>query len=73
MFRLHSQPENALGDQIQTLDENQSFRATGLSLITAAIVRWSTVARATGAGVWRAVVPEDRQAHLAPLGGNMSR
>jgi hypothetical protein len=35
--------------------ENQSFRASGLSLITAAIVHWNTV-------------PNDLLAHVAPLG-----
>jgi TnpA family transposase len=51
--------------------ENQSFRASGLSLITAAIVHWNTVyldlalkqLRAQGA-----VVPNDLLAHVAPLG-----
>ena len=51
--------------------ENQSFRASGLSLITAAIVHWNTVyldravrqLRAQGA-----TVPDDLLAHFAPLG-----
>ena len=51
--------------------ENQSFRASGLSLITAAIVHWNTVyldravrqLRAQGA-----TVPNDLLAHVAPLG-----
>ncbi len=51
--------------------ENQSFRASGLSLITAAIVHWNTVyldravqqLRAQGA-----TVPDDLLAHVAPLG-----
>src|ERR1700683_3476630 len=51
--------------------ENQSFRASGLSLITAAIVHWNTVyldravrqLRAQGAAV-----PDDLLAHVAPLG-----
>jgi hypothetical protein len=51
--------------------ENQSFRASGLSLITAAIVHWNTVyldravqqLRARGA-----TVPDDLLAHVAPLG-----
>ncbi len=51
--------------------ENQSFRASGLSLITAAIVHWNTVyldravrqLRAQGADV-----PDDLLAHVAPLG-----
>jgi hypothetical protein len=51
--------------------ENHSFRASGLSLITAAIVHWNTVyldravhqLRAQGA-----TVPDDLLAHVAPLG-----
>lgn len=51
--------------------ENQSFRASGLSLITAAIVHWNTVyldravrqLRAQGADV-----ADDLLAHVAPLG-----
>src|SRR3954467_11244132 len=51
--------------------ENQSFRASGLSLITAAIVHWNTVyldravrhLRARGA-----TVPDDLLSHVAPLG-----
>ena len=51
--------------------ENQSFRASGLSLITAAIVHWNTVyldrvvqhLRAQGV-----TIPDDLLAHVAPLG-----
>jgi TnpA family transposase len=51
--------------------ENQSFRASGLSLITAAIVHWNTVyldrvirhLRDQGA-----TIPDDLLAHVAPLG-----
>jgi TnpA family transposase len=51
--------------------ENQSLRASGLSLITAAIVHWNTVyldrvvqhLRAQGA-----TIPDDLLAHVAPLG-----
>jgi TnpA family transposase len=51
--------------------ENQSFRASGLSLITAAIVHWNTVyldravrqLRARGAAI-----SDDLLAHVAPLG-----
>jgi hypothetical protein len=51
--------------------ENQSFRASGLSLITASIVHCNTVyldrvvrrLRAQGAAV-----PDDLLAHVAPLG-----
>ncbi len=51
--------------------ENQSFRASGLSLITAAIVHWNTVyleravqhLKAQGASI-----PDDLLPHVAPLG-----
>jgi TnpA family transposase len=51
--------------------ENQGFRASGLSLITAAIVHWNTVylhravqhSRALGAAI-----PDELLAHVAPLG-----
>jgi TnpA family transposase len=51
--------------------ENQSFRASGLSLITAAIVHWNTVyleqtvqhLRAQGVSI-----PDDLLPHVAPLG-----
>ncbi len=51
--------------------ENQSFRASGLSVLTAAIVHWNTVyldravqhLRAQGA-----TMPDDLLAHVAPLG-----
>jgi TnpA family transposase len=60
-----------LGEIRDRTFENQSFRASGLSLITAAIVHWNTVyldravqqLRAQGA-----VVPDDLLAHVAPLG-----
>jgi TnpA family transposase len=51
--------------------ENQSFRASGLSLITAAIVHWNTVyldravQQLRGQGV---AVPKELLAHMAPLG-----
>ncbi len=51
--------------------ENQSFRASGLSLITAAIVHWNTVyldrivRRLRELGT---TVPDDLLAHVAPLG-----
>jgi hypothetical protein len=56
--------------------ENQSFRASGLSLITTAIVHWNTVyldravrqLHAQGA-----VVPDDPLAHVAPLGWRAHR
>ena len=51
--------------------ENQSFRASGLSLITAAIVRLNTVYLDHAIRQLRtqgAVVPGDLSAHVAPLG-----
>lgn len=60
-----------LGEIRDRTFENQSFRASGLSLITAAIVHWNTVyldraiQQLRGQGV---VVPDDLLAHVAPLG-----
>ena len=51
--------------------ENQSFRAAGLSLITAAIVHWNTVYLDRAIQQLRAqgvAVPDDRLPHVAPLG-----
>lgn len=51
--------------------ENQSFRASGLSLITAAIVHWNTVYLARAVEHLQAqnvLVPDDLLAHVAPLG-----
>lgn len=51
--------------------ENQSFRASGLSLITAAIVHWNTVYLDRAVEHLRAhgvVIPDDLLAHVAPLG-----
>ena len=51
--------------------ENQSFRASGLSLITAAIVHWNTVYLDRAVREFRAqgaTVPNDLLAHVAPLG-----
>jgi TnpA family transposase len=51
--------------------ENQSFRASGLSLVTAAIVHWNTayldlaVSRLRADGV---AAPDEMLAHVAPLG-----
>jgi TnpA family transposase len=49
--------------------ENQSFRASGLSLITAAIVHWNTVYLDRGVRQLLAqggTVPDDLLAHVAP-------
>lgn len=51
--------------------ENQSFRASGLSLLTAAIVHWNTVYLDQAVQHLRAQgvhVPDDLLAHVAPLG-----
>jgi TnpA family transposase len=51
--------------------ENQSFRASGLSLITAAIVHWNMVYLDRAVRQLRAqdgIVPDDLLAHVAPLG-----
>jgi TnpA family transposase len=51
--------------------ENQSFRASGLSLITAAIVHWNTVYLERAVQHLRTQgvpVPDDLLAHVAPLG-----
>ena len=51
--------------------KNQSFRASGLSLITAAIVHWNTVYLDRVVQHWRAqggTIPNDLLAHVAPLG-----
>ncbi len=51
--------------------ENQSFRASGLSLVTAAIVHWNTVyldLAVRRLRVDRVAVPDEMLAHVAPLG-----
>ena len=51
--------------------ENQSFRASGLSLITAAIVHWNTVYLDRAVQQLRVqgdAVPDNLLAHVAPLG-----
>jgi len=51
--------------------ENQSFRASGLSLLTAAIVHWNTVYLHRAVQHLRTQgvhVPDDLLAHVAPLG-----
>ena len=51
--------------------ENRSFRASGLSLITAAIVHWNSVYLDCAVQQLRAqgvAVPDDLLAHIAPLG-----
>jgi hypothetical protein len=51
--------------------ENQSFRASGLSLITAAIVYWNTVYLDRAVQQSREhgiMIPDELLAHVAPLG-----
>jgi hypothetical protein len=51
--------------------ENQSFRASGLSLITAAIVHWNTIYLDQAVQQLRsqgATIPNDLLTHVAPLG-----
>jgi TnpA family transposase len=60
-----------LGEIRDRIFENQSFRASGLSLITAAIVHWNTVYLDRAVQQLRSqgvVVPNDILAHVAPLG-----
>jgi TnpA family transposase len=51
--------------------ENQSFRASGLSLLTAAIVHWNTIYLDQAVQQLRAQgvsIPDELLAHVAPLG-----
>jgi TnpA family transposase len=51
--------------------ENQSFRASGLSLLTAAIVHWNTIYLEQAVRQLRAqgiTIPDELLAHVAPLG-----
>ena len=60
-----------LGEIRDRTFENQSFRASWLSLITASIVHWNTVYLDRAVQQLRAqgvVVPDDLLAHVAPLG-----
>src|SRR6202000_3367018 len=60
-----------LGEIRDRTFENQSFRASGLSLITAAIVHWNTVYLDRAVRHLRTqgvTVPDDLLAHVAPLG-----
>ena len=60
-----------LGEIRDRTFENQSFRASGLSLITAAIVHWNTVYLDRAVQHLRAqgvTIPDDLLAHVAPLG-----
>ena len=53
--------------------ENQSYRASGLNLVTAAIVYWNTVYLGRAVDYLRSTgkaVPDDLLQHVAPLGWN---
>lgn len=53
--------------------ENQSYRASGLNLVTAAIVCWNTVYLGRAVDYLRSTgkaVPDDLLQHVAPLGWN---
>jgi TnpA family transposase len=51
--------------------ENQSFRASGLNLVAAAIILWNAIYLARAADALRSrgeIVPDELLAHVAPLG-----
>jgi hypothetical protein len=53
--------------------ENQSYRASGLNLVTAAVVFWNTVYLGRAVQHLRSVgkaVPDNLLRHVAPLGWN---
>jgi len=58
-------------DAMPSTFENQGFRASGLSLLTAAIVHWNTIYldRAVQQ-LWSqgTIIPDELLAHVAPLG-----
>lgn len=57
---------NQLGELRDRRFENQTYRASGLNLLVAAIILWNTryLERAVGA----LAIPEDVARHIAPLG-----
>jgi TnpA family transposase len=60
-----------LGELRDRTFENQSYRASGLNLVAAAMILWNAVYLAQAAGALRAqgeIVPDDLLAHVAPLG-----
>jgi TnpA family transposase len=60
-----------LGELRDRTFENQSYRASGLNLVAAAIILWNAVYLARAVGALRAqgeVVPDELLAHVAPLG-----
>ena len=67
---------NGQGEIRDRTFENQSFQASGLSLIAAAIVHWNTVYLDRAVRHLRArgfTIPDDLLAHVAPLGWGAHR
>ena len=67
---------NGQGEIRDRTFENQSFQASGLSLIAAAIVHWNTVYLDRAVQHLRArgfTIPDDLLAHVAPLGWGAHR
>jgi TnpA family transposase len=62
---------NRLGELRDRTFENQSYRASGLNLVAAAVILWNAVYLARAVDALRArdeIVPDDLLAHVAPLG-----
>jgi TnpA family transposase len=62
---------NRLGELRDRTFENQSYRASGLNLVAAAVILWNAVYLARAVDALRAqgeIVPDDLLTHVAPLG-----
>ncbi len=62
---------NSLGELRDRTYENQSYRASGLNMVVAAIVLWNTVYLQKAVGLLRArgqTIPDELLSHLSPLG-----
>ena len=62
---------NRLGELRDRTFENQSYRASGLNLVAAAVILWNAVYLARAVDALRAqneIVSDDLLAHVAPLG-----
>ncbi len=62
---------NRLGELRDRTFENQSYRASGLNLVAAAVILWNAVYLARAVEALRTrneIVPDDLLAHVAPLG-----
>lgn len=57
---------NQLGELRDRRFENQTYRASGLNLLVAAIILWNT--RYLEQAVGALAIPEDIARHIAPLG-----